>query len=163
MPKGPAVAGVEPLGQRADTMDRADGSPERKRTVSADDCRMPPFGVDQCNTGRYQPALEQGRKRDARGLTRSHERCERRFGQGRGFGDALLGGGGIFGLPLNPYESPLELASNRSGRTGSTKRIEYKIVGLRRGKDRARQQRFRLLRGMQLFAVWPLEPFFAGA
>src|ERR1700733_15244801 len=141
MPKAPAVAGVEPLGQRADTMDRADGLPERQRTVSADDRRMPPFGVDQCNTGGYQPALEQSRKRHARGLTLRHERCEPRLGQGRGYGDALLGRGGIFGFPLNAYESPPQLASNRSGRAGSTKRVQYKIVGLRRGKERTGQQR----------------------
>src|ERR1700677_3621460 len=111
MPKGPAVASVEPLGQRADTMDRADGLPEAQRTVSADDCAMPPFGAGRVNTGGYQPALDQSRKRHARGLTRRHERCERRLGQGRGFGGYLLGRGGIFGFPLNAYESPPQLAS----------------------------------------------------
>ena len=144
-------------------MDRADGLSERQRTVGTNDGGMPPFGVDQRNAGRHQSPFQQRRKRYAGRLARCHERSERRFRQRFRFGDTPLGGAGIAGVALNADKPPPQLAGDRSSRAGSAKRVEYKIVGLRCGEDRAGQECFRLLRRMQFLAVRPLEPFFPGA
>ena len=88
---------------------------------------------------------------------------ERRLGHRLGGGDALLGGGGIFGVALDADEAPAQPVRDGPGRAGAAERVEHKVVGARCREDHARQQRFRLLRRMQLLAVAPFQPLLAGA
>src|SRR6188474_3770472 len=89
MPEGPAVAGVEPLRERADAMDGAYFFAERDRAVRAHQRLVPLLGVDELRARRHEAAIDQRLERHARGVTRGEERNERWRFQRRYRRDAL--------------------------------------------------------------------------
>ena len=88
---------------------------------------------------------------------------ERRLRQRLDRGDAPLGRRRIVRLALDAEEAPAQAARDRAGRAGAAERVEHEIVGARGRENDAGQQRFGLLRRMQLLAVAVLEPLLAGA
>ena len=59
VPKSPAVAGLEPLRQSADPVDRADRLAECNCAVGAHQRPMPALGVDELYAGGEETALYQ--------------------------------------------------------------------------------------------------------
>ena len=68
-----------------------------------------------------------------------------------GFGGyAFAGGGGIIGIGLNADKMPTQTLRHRAGCAGTEKRVQHHITGITGGQQDAVQQRFRLLRRVQL-------------
>ncbi len=72
--------------------------------------------------------------------------------------DALPRGVDIDLLALDADEMAAEPLGHRAGRAGAEERIEHDVARLGRGQHDARQQRFRLLRRVQLVAIVVLQP-----
>ena len=136
---------------------------ERDRAVGAHRRLVPLLGVDQQRAGRNQPALDQQRECHARRLARGHERRDRRRGHDLHAGDALFRRSSVFRFALDADEAAAQPLGHRAGGAGAVERVEHQIVRPRRRQNDARQQRFRLLRRMQLLAVGAFQPFLAGA
>src|SRR5207247_3376998 len=66
VPEGPAIAGAGALGDRADTVDRADLVAEHDGAVGADQSAVALLGIDQLGAGRNHAALDQFGECDAR-------------------------------------------------------------------------------------------------
>ena len=149
--------------QCANAVDRANGAVERYRAVGAHQRLVPLLGVDQSGARRHQSALDQRCERNARRFARGHERRHRRRFQRFGRRNAFVRCLGVFGIVLATDEAPAQPLGDRAGGAGAAERIEHQIVGTRAGEDYAREQRFRLLRRMQLLAVAAFQAFLAGA
>src|SRR4029450_1812963 len=98
------------------------------------------------------PSLPRGRARGERGPPQRH-----------GGGDARLRGRGVGALALDADETPAQALGHRPGGAATAERVEHEIVGARGSENDPHQQRLRLLRGMQLFAVAAFETLLAGA
>ena len=69
---------------------------------------MSTFGVDEAHSGRYQSALDQCRKRNARRFARRHEWGERRLGERGDRGDPRPCGLRIISIALDADKTPAE-------------------------------------------------------
>src|SRR5262249_18458452 len=163
VPEGPAVAGLEPLRQRADAMDGANAFAQRNGAVGAHQRLHLALGVAETRARRDQSTLEQRRERHPRRLARGHERRERGRGQRLHPGDAPARGPRVGRIPLHPDEAAGEAPGHRAGGAGAAERVEHEVVRPRGCQQHPCQQRLRLLRRMQLLAAAVLEPLLAGA
>ncbi len=144
MPEGPAVAGGEALGQRADLVDRADHRPSESvpsRTVAARRSgasrrarsrRLDEARFEQRQNGTRGSLRLRARRRRPRAAAASPRRCGR-------------GGLGVLGLALDADEVAAERAGHGPGRAGAEEGIEDHVAGIGRRQDHARQQRFGFL------------------
>ena len=128
MPEGPAVAGFQPLRDRAHAMDRADLLAEHDRAVGAHQHLVALFGVHQIDAGRDQAALDQRGERHPRRLARGHERRNRRRLQRFDRGDSLHRGLRVIRIALDTDIPAAEFLRDRAGGAGAVERIEHQIV-----------------------------------
>ena len=146
VPEGPAVAGVEPLHQRADAVDRADVVAGAERAVGAHLGLVAGAGVGEdrrrARSGRSRPACRRGRA--ARRACRARSRARRR-GAGTTAAMRARGGGDVVVLALDADEVAAEALGDGAGGAGAEERIEDDVAGLRRGEQDAMEQRLGLL------------------
>src|ERR1700726_4622652 len=157
VPEGPAVAGFEPLRDRADAVDRADHVAERDRAVRAHQGGVASSPGEEPRAGSDEPALDERRERNARRFARGLERLERRLRQRRDRRDALLRRARVTLLAFDADEGAAEAFGHRAGRAGAEERVEHQVARTRGGERPAREERLDLLRGMNVGAVLILE------
>src|SRR6185312_7954855 len=76
---------------------------------------------------------------------------------------ALLRRRGVFRVALDADETARQALAYRAGGAGAAERVEHEVIEPRGRQQHAREQRFRLLRRVQLLAVAALEALLAGA
>src|SRR5581483_7389799 len=132
VPESPAVAGLEPLRQRADAVNGTDAFAEADGAVGAHQRLVPALGVDEVLARQHQAALHQSGKGDARRLAGGFDRSQGFRRQRCDRSDAFARGLGISGIALDADKAAAELSRHRAGGAGAREGIEYEIVRPRR-------------------------------
>src|SRR5690348_3076508 len=140
MPEGPAVAGLEPLCQCADPVDRANGPTESDGAVGTHQRRMTALGVDKARASRDEATLDECGEGDPRCLARGHERCQALCWQWLDRCDALARRCRVGSVALEPDEAAAQELGDRAGCSSSGEWIEHEVVGTRGGENHPREQ-----------------------